>query len=104
MKIIYDCQGFDVSAVIFRWSEFKLQTSSISTNVFENQNSKKKRRNSFKNVFQASYFDIYSVLVPVSCPKALFHLESYSLFRSTVVVVDGAGLKSISFLYLIGLF
>ena len=31
---------------------------------------------------------IYSVLVSVSCPKALFHLESDNLFCITVVVAD----------------
>ena len=31
---------------------------------------------------------IYYVLVSVSCPKALFHLESDNLFRITVVVSD----------------
>ena len=31
---------------------------------------------------------LYSVLVSVSCPKALFHLESDNLFRITVVVAD----------------
>ena len=31
---------------------------------------------------------IYSVLVSVSCPKALYHLESDNLFRITVVVAD----------------
>ena len=34
---------------------------------------------------------IYSVLVSVSCPKALFHLESDNLFRITVVVADWLG-------------
>ena len=33
----------------------------------------------------------YSVLVSVSCPKALFHLESDNLFRITVVVADWLG-------------
>ena len=33
-------------------------------------------------------FIFYSVLVSVSCPKALFHLESDNLFRITVVVAD----------------
>ena len=35
--------------------------------------------------------EIYSVLVSVSCPKALFHLESDNLFRITVVVADWLG-------------
>ena len=34
---------------------------------------------------------IYSALVSVSCPKALFHLESDNLFRITVVVNDWLG-------------
>ena len=34
---------------------------------------------------------IYSVLVSVSCPIALFHLESDNLFRITVVVADWLG-------------
>ena len=34
---------------------------------------------------------IYYVLVSVSCPKALFHLESDNLFRITVVVADWLG-------------
>ena len=33
----------------------------------------------------------YSVLVSVSCPKALYHLESDNLFRITVVVADWLG-------------
>ena len=36
-------------------------------------------------------FIIYSVLVSVSCPKALYHLESDNLFRITVVVADWLG-------------
>ena len=32
--------------------------------------------------------NIYSVLVSVSCPKALFLLESDNIFRITVVVAD----------------
>ena len=36
-------------------------------------------------------FPIYSVLVSVSCPKALFHLESDNLFCITVVVADWLG-------------
>ena len=36
-------------------------------------------------------YDIYSVLVSVSCPKALYHLESDNLFRITVVVADWLG-------------
>ena len=35
--------------------------------------------------------EIYSVLVSVSCPKALYHLESDNLFRITVVVADWLG-------------
>ena len=35
--------------------------------------------------------NFYSVLVSVSCPKALFHLESDNLFRITVVVADWLG-------------
>ena len=35
--------------------------------------------------------EIYSVLVSVSCPKALFQLESDNLFRITVVVSDWLG-------------
>ena len=31
---------------------------------------------------------LYSVLVSVSCPKALYQLESDNLFRITVVVAD----------------
>ena len=34
---------------------------------------------------------VYSVLVSVSCPKALYHLESDNLFRITVVVADWLG-------------
>ena len=34
---------------------------------------------------------LYSVLVSVSCPKALFHLESDNIFRITVVVDDWLG-------------
>ena len=34
---------------------------------------------------------IYSVLVSVSCPKTLFHLESDNLFCITVVVADWLG-------------
>ena len=34
---------------------------------------------------------IYSVLLSVSCPKALYHLESDNLFRITVVVADWLG-------------
>ena len=34
---------------------------------------------------------LYSVLVSVSCPKALYHLESDNLFRITVVVADWLG-------------
>ena len=34
---------------------------------------------------------IYSVLVSVSCPKALHHLESDNIFRITVVVADWLG-------------
>ena len=37
------------------------------------------------------HIHIYSVLVSVSCPKALFHLESDNLFRITVVVADWLG-------------
>ena len=37
------------------------------------------------------YIYIYSVLVSVSCPKALYHLESDNLFRITVVVADWLG-------------
>ena len=33
----------------------------------------------------------YSVLVSVSCPKAVYHLESDNLFRITVVVADWLG-------------
>ena len=33
----------------------------------------------------------YSVLVSVSCPKALYHLLSDNLFRITVVVADWLG-------------
>ena len=33
----------------------------------------------------------YSVLVFVSCPKTLYHLESDNLFRITVVVADWLG-------------
>ena len=36
-------------------------------------------------------FKIYSVLLSVSCPKALYHLESDNLFRITVVVADWLG-------------
>ena len=39
---------------------------------------------------------IYSVLVSISCPKALYYLESDNIFRITVVVADWLGLKSIS--------
>ena len=34
---------------------------------------------------------VYSVLVSVSCPKALNHLESDNIFRITVVVADWLG-------------
>ena len=34
---------------------------------------------------------LYSVLASVSCPKALYHLESDNLFRITVVVPDWLG-------------
>ena len=34
---------------------------------------------------------VYSVLVSVSCPKALYHLESDNLFRITAVVADWLG-------------
>ena len=34
---------------------------------------------------------LYSVLLSVSCPRALFHLESHNLFRITVVVADWLG-------------
>ena len=37
------------------------------------------------------YPNIYSVLVSVSCPKALYHLESDNIFRITVVVADWLG-------------
>ena len=33
----------------------------------------------------------YSVLVSVSCPKALYHVESDNLFRITVVFADWLG-------------
>ena len=33
----------------------------------------------------------YSVFVSVSCPKALYHLESDNIFRITVVVADWLG-------------
>ena len=33
----------------------------------------------------------YSVLVSVSCPKTLYHLESDNIFRITVVVADWLG-------------
>ena len=36
-------------------------------------------------------YTLYSVLVSVSCPKALYHLESDNLFRITVVVADWLG-------------
>ena len=36
-------------------------------------------------------YDIYSVLVSVSCQKALYHLESDNLFCITVVVADWLG-------------
>ena len=34
---------------------------------------------------------IHSVLMSVSCPKVLFHLESDNLFHNTVVVADWLG-------------
>ena len=34
---------------------------------------------------------VYSVLVSVSCPKALYHLESDNIFSITVVVADWLG-------------
>ena len=34
---------------------------------------------------------IYSVLVSVSCPKALYHLELDNLFRNTLIVADWLG-------------
>ena len=49
---------------------------------------------------------LYSVLVSVSCPKALFHLESDNIFRITVVVADWLGWNPYhrsSFLYCIWL-
>ena len=36
-------------------------------------------------------FTIYSVLVSVSCHKALYHLESDNIFSITVVVSDWLG-------------
>ena len=36
---------------------------------------------------------IYSVLVSVSCPKALLHFENDNLFPITVVVADWLGLN-----------
>ena len=38
----------------------------------------------------------YSILVSISRPKALYHLDSDNIFRITVVVADWLGLKSIS--------
>ena len=35
-----------------------------------------------------SYFPFYSVLVGLSCQKALYHLKSDNIFRITVVVAD----------------
>ena len=43
------------------------------------------------NIFLGISINFYSVLVSVSCPKALFHLESDNLFRITVVVADWLG-------------
>ena len=37
------------------------------------------------------YTSLYSVLVSISCPKALYHQESDNLFRITVVVADWLG-------------
>ena len=53
----------------------------------------KSQNNSSKILFLTSRDGIYfySVLVSVSCPKALFHLESDNLFRITVVVADWLG-------------
>ena len=38
-----------------------------------------------------SFIDFYSVLVSVSCPKALFLLKSDILFPITIVVADRLG-------------
>ena len=46
--------------------------------------------------FACPLLSIYSVLVSISCPKALYHLESDNIFRITVAVADWLGLKSIS--------
>ena len=58
---------------------------------FENACSGGKLRpvTSYKCTYKTSSF--YSVLVSVSCPKALYHLESDNLFRITVVVADWLG-------------
>ena len=42
-------------------------------------------------VYDVIVTTFYSALVSVSCPKALFHLESDNLFRITVVVADWLG-------------
>ena len=45
--------------------------------------------------------EFYSVLVYVSCPKALYHLESDNLFRITVVVADWLSLCRSSLPYVL---
>ena len=35
--------------------------------------------------------EFYSVLVSVSCPKALYHLESDNIFHMIIVVADWLG-------------
>ena len=37
------------------------------------------------------YLCLHSVLVSVSCPKTLYHLESDNIFRIAVVVADWLG-------------
>ena len=47
--------------------------------------------NPSENVILHSDTMYHSVLVSVSCPKAVYHLESDNLFRITVVVADWLG-------------
>ena len=53
-------------------------------------------RKIIKTLCKLMRYDYYSALVSISCPKALYHLESENIFRITVVVADWLGLKSIT--------
>ena len=54
------------------------------------------------------FITYYSVLVSVSCPKALYQLESDNIFHITVVVADWLGeihiTVVVSLMFLIGSF